>query len=92
MGRSRRPRPRRLALKLRQIRLGLDLTQAQMFERLGDTGTALYAGHISLYERGQREPPLTVLLKYAQLAGVIVDVLIDDEIDLPAQLARKESP
>ena len=83
MGRSHRPRPARLATKLRQIRTALGLTQQQMFERLGQTRTALYPGHIGLYESGQREPPLPVLLRYARLAGVIVDLLIDDELDLP---------
>lgn len=86
MGRSRRPSPARLAIKLRQIRTGLGLTQEQMFEHLGETKTALYPGHISLYEAGQREPPLSVLLRYARVAGVYTDVLIDDELDLPDKL------
>lgn len=86
MGRSRRPCPVRLAAKLRQIRAGLGLTQEQMFEHLGETKTALYPGHISLYEVGRREPPLPVLLRYARIAGVYVDVLIDDELDLPDKL------
>lgn len=86
MGRSRRPRPARLAAKLRQVRTALGLTQEQMFEHLGETKTSLYPGHISLYEGGQREPPLPVLLRYARSAGVYVDVLIDDELDLPDKL------
>jgi transcriptional regulator with XRE-family HTH domain len=89
MGRSRRPVPSRLATKLRQIRLALGLTQEQLFERLGETQTALYPGHISLYETSQREPPLPVLLRYARIAGVYVDVLIDDELDLPEHLPYK---
>jgi transcriptional regulator with XRE-family HTH domain len=71
---------------LRQVRTALGLTQQQMFERLGETQTALYPGHIGLYESGQREPPLPVLLRYARIAGVYVDALIDDEIDLPDYL------
>lgn len=51
MGRSRQPRPEKLAEKLKEIRLKLGLTQQQMFELLGDTKTALYVGHISLYEK-----------------------------------------
>ncbi|MDQ3817486.1 MAG: helix-turn-helix domain-containing protein [Acidobacteriota bacterium] len=89
MGRSSRPRPARLAIKLRQIRTDLDLTQRQMFEMLGDTRTALYQGHIGLCESGQREPPLPVLLKYARIAGISTDVLIDDEMDLPKRLVKK---
>lgn len=89
MGRSRRPRPARLAQKLRQIRTALSLTQQEMFERLGETRTALYPGHIGLYELGQREPPLPVLLRYARIAGVYVDMLIDDDLDLPKRLPTK---
>lgn len=86
MGRSSRPRPARLAEKLREIRVKLDLTQQQIFERLGDTKTPLYVGHIGLYESGQREPPLPVLLKYSRLVGISTDVLIDDELNLPKKL------
>lgn len=89
MGRSNRPRPARLAEKLREIRIKLGLTQQQLFERLGETKTALYPGHIGLYESGQREPPLPVLLKYARIAGIYVDILIDDELDLPKKLPAK---
>ena len=38
---------------------------------------------ISGYERGEREPPLPVLLAYARLAKLRVETLIDDELDLP---------
>lgn len=39
--------------------------------------------------RGQREPSLIVLLEYARVAGVCVDVLINDRLDLPAKLRAK---
>jgi transcriptional regulator with XRE-family HTH domain len=45
---------------------------------------------ISHYESGEREPPLPVLLAYAKLANVYVDVLIDDELDLPEQIPSRE--
>ena len=80
MSRYARPRPRKLAKKLRQIRTGLGLTQAEMVERLRFRG--IYQGHISEYERGVREPPYPVLLKYARLAEISTDVLIDDKLDL----------
>jgi transcriptional regulator with XRE-family HTH domain len=41
---------------------------------------------VSNYELGTREPPLPVLLKYARLAGISTDVLIDDDLNLPEQL------
>lgn len=80
MGRNTRPRPRRLATKLRQIRTDLDLSQAEMVRSLRFKG--IYQGHVSEYERGIREPPYPVLLKYARLAGVSTDVLIDDKMNL----------
>lgn len=86
MGRSRRPRPTRLAAKLRQIRTALGFTQQQMFERLGATKTPLYRGHIGEYETGTREPPMLVVLRYARVAGVPMEMLVDDDLDLPDML------
>ena len=85
MGRSARRKQERLAEKLLQIRLALGLSQNGMLDHLGLTDD-LYRNNISSYERGEREPPLHALLKYAQSAGVWVDVLIDDELDLPEKL------
>lgn len=86
MGRGKRLLPRRLAAKLLEIRERLDLSQAQMFNRLGKTRSRIYASHISGYERGTREPPLDVLLQYARVAGVLIEALVDDELDLPEHL------
>jgi hypothetical protein len=44
---------------------------------------------ISDYELGKREPPLPILLRYARVAGVQMEVLVDDEMDLPAKLPAK---
>jgi len=85
MSRALRQRPVRLAKKLRQIRDTLDLSQNGIIARLGLTDE-IYQDYISAYERGVREPPLPVLLRYARVAGVCVDVLIDDDLDLPARL------
>ncbi|MET0462594.1 MAG: helix-turn-helix transcriptional regulator [Chitinophagaceae bacterium] len=85
MGQSSRPRPARLAGKLAEIRAKLNLSQNELISRLGLTDEVTQA-RISAYERGVREPPLAVLLKYAQAAGVYVDVLIDDGYDLPKEL------
>lgn len=41
---------------------------------------------ISAFERGIRVPPIPVLLRYALAAGVCLDVLADDELDLPKRL------
>ena len=82
MGRRARRRPRKLAKKLTEIRKGLGLSQAQMIRKLGYRG--LLQSHISGFELGTSEPDLLVLLRYAELAGVSTDVLINDKLDLPA--------
>lgn len=78
-------RPKRLAEKLRQIRLSLGLSQSEMLERLGFSET-LFRGNVSQYEHGRREPPLIVLLAYAEAANVYVDALIKDSVDLPTEM------
>lgn len=85
MGSSSRPKPARLAEKLLEIRTTLGLSQNEMLRhlRLADE---LFRSSISKYELGTREPPLPILLRYAQAAGVCVDVLIDDRADLPEKL------
>lgn len=88
MGRSRRPTPRRLAFKLYAIRKHLGLSLKEMMERLEYDQSPLKPGHIWEYEQGKREPPLVVLLRYAHVIGVCVDVLIDDGLDLPSKLHR----
>jgi transcriptional regulator with XRE-family HTH domain len=89
MGRTRRPSPARLTEKLLQIREALGLSQNGMLRQLGiedDYDRATISG----YERGVREPPLPVLLEYAKVANVYVDVLIDDGLDLPKQLPSRQ--
>jgi transcriptional regulator with XRE-family HTH domain len=83
MGLTPRPKPLRLGEKLLQIRLALGLSQNGMLKALGLSDSS-FRSSISGYEIGTREPPLPILLKYARLAGVYVDVLIDDELDLPS--------
>ena len=80
-----RQRSERLADKLLQVRLALNLSQSEMLRQL-DVEDMIVYNRISDYERGEREPPLPILLRYARLAGVPTEVLIDDELDLPAQL------
>lgn len=80
-----RPRPERLGEKLRQIRLSLGLSQTEMLRRLDAEDLIAYS-QISGYETGQREPSLQILLRYARLAGVPTEVLIDDDLDLPDKL------
>ncbi len=91
MGRSHRPRPARLGEKLRQIRASLDLTLEQMIERLNYNDSPVHPTNISGMERGEREPPLLLLLAYAHLARISTDILIDDSLELPNRLLPKRN-
>ena len=82
MGRKPRPIPERLGEKLLQIRNALELSQTEMLKRLGVEDIIPYK-QISKYELDITEPPLIILLRYAQVAGVHVEDIIDDGIDLP---------
>lgn len=82
---SARERPKRLAEKLLQIRNALGLSQGGMLHRIG-MGETGYRHYVSQFETGKREPSLLMLLEYARAANVHVEVLIDDELDLPARL------
>ncbi len=88
MGTRPRMRQERLPAKLLQIRNALGVSQSEMLRRLGFDGILDYK-RISEYELGRNEPPLAVLLRYAEVAGVCTDVLIDDRLDLPAKLPAK---
>lgn len=85
MGLMRRPTPSRLAEKLLQIRTALGLSQNGMLRQLGLSESS-FRSTVSGYERGEREPPLPILLRYAEISNVYVDVLIDDRLDLPEKL------
>ena len=82
MGTKSRPKPKRLAEKLLKIRTDLGISQDDLIERLGLKGE-VFSASISQYERGIREPSYIVLLKYARLARISTDILIDDELNLP---------
>lgn len=85
MGRAARLRSARLAEKLLYIRKTLNLSQNELIRRMGLT-RVIYQSNVSGYESGEREPPLPILLKYARVAGVCLDDIVDDELDLPAKL------
>jgi transcriptional regulator with XRE-family HTH domain len=80
-----RPRPKRLSEKLRQIRLALALSQSEMHRRL-ETEEQIPFKRISDYELDKNEPSLMTVLAYARAARVHVEDIIDDELDLPANL------
>jgi transcriptional regulator with XRE-family HTH domain len=88
MGRAARLRSKRLAVKLRQVRTALGLSQNELIRHLG-LEDVIYQSNVSGYESGEREPPLPVLLRYAEAAGVCLDVLANDKLNLPAKLPAK---
>jgi transcriptional regulator with XRE-family HTH domain len=75
----------RLGEKLLEIRMALGLSQSEMLKRLGYEESVYYT-RISDYERGKRIPPLPLVLQYARAAGVHMEDIVDDELDLPAKL------
>lgn len=89
MGKAESEGPKRLGEKLASIRRSFALSQNEML-RLLSMGEKYLREEISAYERGVRTPPLHVLLKYSKLARVWVNVLIDDELDLPAKLPNDQ--
>jgi transcriptional regulator with XRE-family HTH domain len=82
---SARPRPRRLAAKLLQIRQDLGLSQPEIVKQMG-VAEMIHYTNISKYELDKNEPPLMILLAYAKLAQVHLEEIVDDEIDLPCKL------
>ena len=89
MGRGKAEQPTRLAEKLKQIRLSLEMSQDGMAKALERHGVKVYKGYVSLFETGGRVPTLLITLAYARIAGVTVEILIDDELDLPARLNKQ---
>ena len=85
MGTNPRVRPKRLAEKLRSVRVSLGLTQDELLRKLDVEGLATQS-KISEFESGKREPSLLILLQYSRLAGVHMEDFVDDETDLPAKL------
>jgi len=88
MGKKARQKPERLAEKLIQIRAALGLSQSEMLRRLDVEDQIDYTA-ISKYELGRNEPSLIILLRYARVAGVHMEYLVDDELDLPAKLPKR---
>ena len=88
MGRKRWVRPARLAEKLRQIRERLGLSQSEMARRLTPTDK-LTKSEVSSFEPGTHEPNLLVLLAYSEAAHIFLEVLVCDELDIPARLPSK---
>ena len=88
MGSAARRKPKRLSEKLLEVRVGLGLSQNELVRRMG-YGDDLTQAHISMFERGIRQPGLLVLAAYARAANVYLEALITDDVDLPRRLPAK---
>jgi len=88
MGVRGRRQQKNLAQKLKRIRMSLELSQGELIKRFDLEG--LSNSNISMFESGQREPALYVLIAYANAANVCLDILIRDEYDLPDSLPCKK--
>lgn len=73
-----RPRPQRLAEKLLQIRTTRGLSQSQIAKQIGIVDYTV----VSKFEHNVNEPSLMTLLAYSRFAGVCVEAIIDDDLNL----------
>jgi transcriptional regulator with XRE-family HTH domain len=80
MGRSRRNKPVRLSHKLLAIRKRLNMSQTQMARALE---LKVHYSAVSNFELGTREPDLIVVMRYARLAGISMETIVDDQMNLP---------
>jgi transcriptional regulator with XRE-family HTH domain len=74
-----REKPTRIASKLKTIRQRLGVSQTGMKQLLNFDG---HYGRISEFELGKRIPSTMVLLAYARAAGIALEEIIDDELEL----------
>jgi transcriptional regulator with XRE-family HTH domain len=89
VGKAKRVVPKQLPDKLKRIRFNLGLSLEKMVEKLeaelidlGYPDVKLYSGYITEFEQGKREPILPVLLAYARVAKVNVEILIDNKLEM----------
>lgn len=81
MGRAKRWRVERLPEKLLQIRKNLNLSQNELIKEL-KLEDVIYQTNVSGFESGEREPALPILLRYARIAKINLEILVDDDLDL----------
>lgn len=87
MGRAKRWRVEKLPEKLLKIRKNLNLSQNELIRELKLEGI-IYQTNVSGFESGEREPSLPILLRYSRLAKVNLEILVDDELDLPQNFQK----
>jgi transcriptional regulator with XRE-family HTH domain len=88
MGRSRRNKPMKLGHKLLAIRKRLQMSQTQMARALE---LKVHYSAVSNFELETREPDLLIVLRYARLAGIPMEMIVDDQLDLPEGIMQHYS-
>lgn len=73
----KRPTPQHLATKLQAIRESFGVSQYRLAGLLQVGRT-----HLSEFEWGRRVPSWIILLRYARLADIPLEFIVDDDIDL----------
>ncbi len=86
MGRGKAEQPQRMAEKLKHIRTSLGMTQEEMTKALEKQGAKLHKAYVALYEIGERVPTILIILAYARVAGISMEVICDDKLELPEHL------
>ena len=80
MGRVRRNKPLKLSEKLLAIRKRLQMSQTEMARALE---LKVHYSAVSNFELGTREPDLLIVLRYARLAGISMETIVDDQMEIP---------
>jgi len=83
MGLAPRTRPVRLSPKLAGVRARLNMTQSELADALSDSFISVTKQDISKFEKGEREPPIIVLLRYSKLTNIAMENFADDLLELP---------
>lgn len=82
----------RLPEKLRRIRLDNGLTQGKMLLIINPTESDEgNRARVSQYENNSRVPSLIEIYNYARFAGVTVETLLNDNLNLPAATRQAKS-
>jgi transcriptional regulator with XRE-family HTH domain len=75
-----------LGKKLRAIRLWKGITQTEMLQMVLPDGIDEQRARVSQWEKGTRQPPIKAQIIYAQIGGIPLEDLLNDERKLPAHL------
>lgn len=75
--------PNKLPQKLQQIRRHLNVSQSQLLPLINPFETGENRARVSQWERGIRTPTVIEIWNYAKLAKVPMEILVDDDAELP---------